>query len=193
MWVFGVEYDQKVDQGEDTAVFLATMTAEIFSGTGVLASRQQLVDIVGAVVRLESMEWNLHTAYDPTEVVEIGISLWVPLVLLLALLLPAVAWGVVRCRNRGNKSIFLPVEPAEWSACAARDLDNKGKGYVGSDPPLIGAEPLDEYYNQVYAFGPVAMIDGEASQHLGWVSRQAVVKQGAPSADERPHRRASVA
>lgn len=175
MAVLGIGFDRKVNQ--DTAVFLAAMTAEVFAGTGILSSRQQLIAVLGAVIRLESMEWNLHTAYDPVDVVKIGVSLWVPVVLLLALLLPVVAWGVVKWRGRG-KNLFLPVDPAEWSACAARALDSKH----GTSPLSTTAKPLDEHFDQLYAFGPVAAADNGStatSQRLGWVSRRAVVPAAA--------------
>lgn len=158
-------------QGGDTAALLASLTAEIFSGTGLLSSRQQLVDVLGAVVRLESMTWAVQSAYDPVDVVEIGISAWVLVVLLLALLLPAMVWVPVKCHSRGN-SFFLPVSPAEWSACAARELDKLRKE---DGPRLLGtAKPLDEHYDQVYAFGPVVSADegfGRSQQCLGWVNR----------------------
>lgn len=176
MAVVGIVYETEVGQGSNAAALLASMTAEVFSGTARLYSRQQLVDILGAMVRLESMERSLQTAYDPVEVVEIGVSTWVPVVLLLALLLPAVAWGLVKWHSRGTK-VFLPVSPAEWSACAARELADRSKE---DGSLLLGtAKPLDEHYDQVYAFGPVAGADekrflGSQQQRLGWVDREAV-------------------
>lgn len=157
MAVVGIEYDTEVEQGSSAAALLASMTAEIFSGTARLFSRQQLVDILGAVVRLETMERDFPTAYAPVEVVEIGVSAWVPVVLLLALLLPAMAYGLVRWKGRGKK-MFLPVSPGEWSACAARELGERGKedGSV-----LLGtAEPLDEHYGQVLGRWRVPTIGG---------------------------------
>lgn len=176
MAVVGIVYEPEVGQGSNAAALLASMTAEVFSGTARLYSRQQLVDILGAMVRLESMERSLQTAYDPVEVVEIGVSTWVPVVLLLALLLPAVAWGLVKWHSRGTK-VFLPVSPAEWSACAARELADRS---MEDGSLLLGtAKPLDEHYDQVYAFGPVAGADekrllGSQQQRLGWVDREAV-------------------
>lgn len=175
MAVVGIDYEPEVEQGSDTASLLASMAAEIFSGTGTLSSRQQLVDILGAVVRLESMEWGLQTAYDPVDVVDISISTWVPVFLLLALLLPAMAWLLVKWNSRGTK-LFLPVRPAEWSACAARELGEAGKE---DGSRLLGTvKPLDEHYGQVYAFGPVVSADDRIEeskqQRLGWVNRQAV-------------------
>ena len=55
-------------------MLLASMTAETFSGTGTLSSRQQLLEILGTVIRLESIEWGVQSAYDTKEVVEIGIT-----------------------------------------------------------------------------------------------------------------------
>lgn len=176
MAVVGIVYEPEVEQGSDAASLLASMTAEVFSGTARLYSRQQLVDILGAMVRLESMERSLQTAYAPVEVVEIGVSTWVPVVLLLALLLPAMVWGLVKWHSRGTK-MFLPVSPAEWSACAARELAERGK----EDGALLlrTAKPLDEHYDQVYAFGPVEGADEKRflrsqQQRLGWVHREAV-------------------
>lgn len=171
MAILAIDYGEKMEQGGDTAVILSSMTAEIFSGTGLLSSRQQLVDVLGAVVRLESMAWAIQSAYDPVDVVEIGISAWVLVVLLLALLLPAMVWVPVKWHSRG-KNIFLPVSPAEWSACAARELDELRKE---DGPRSLGtAKPLDEHYGQVYAFGPVVSADegfGGSQQRLGWVNR----------------------
>eukprot|EP00752_Nemacystus_decipiens_P007840 g7005.t1 len=174
--VLGIEYVPEVKQGSRAAALLASMTAEIFSGTARLFSRQQLVDVLGAVVRLESMDRSLQTAYGPVKVVEIGVSAWVPVVLLLALLLPAMAWGLVKWHTRGTK-MFLPVSPAEWSACAARELSKRSEE---DGSLLLGtAEPLDEHYGKVYAFGPVEGADemrfvGQHQQRLGWVKREAV-------------------
>lgn len=166
--VIGIEYEPEVEEGSDTASFLAAMTAETVSGTGKLTSRQQLIEVLGAVIRLESMTWGVQVAYDPEEVVEIGISLWIPLVLVLALVLPGVAWGFIRCQS-GN-SFFLPASPAEWSACAARELQ-RGE----NEPAGTTKNPLDIHYDQVYAFGPVVTDKyGGVSQRLGWVSKQAV-------------------
>ncbi|CAN0273100.1 unnamed protein product, partial [Scytosiphon promiscuus] len=172
MAVVGVDYATKIEQGSDTASLLASMTAEIFSGTGLLTSRQQLVDILGAVVRLESMEWDVQSGFDPVEVVEISISTWVPIVLILALLLPAIGWGLVKWRNRAQ-TFFLPVSPEEWSACAAREL---GRG--GNERHATWTlKPLVEHYDQLYAFGNVEGVgrNGEQpQQRLGWVKKQAV-------------------
>ncbi|CAM9711590.1 unnamed protein product [Sphacelaria rigidula] len=171
MAILAIDYGEKVVQGSDTAALLASLTAEIFSGTGLLSSRQQLVDVLGAVVRLESMTWAVQSAYDPVDVVEIGISAWVLVVLLLALLLPAMVWVPVKWHSRGN-SFFLPVSPAEWSACAARELDKLRK--EDGLRSLGTAKPLDEHYGQVYAFGPVVSADegfGRSQQCLGWVNR----------------------
>lgn len=180
MAVVGIVYEPEVEQGGSTALLLASMTAEIFGGTARLFSRQQLVDILGAMVRLESMERSLQTAHAPVEVVEIGVNTWVPVVLILALLLPAMAWGAVKWNSRGTK-IFLPVSPAEWSACAARELAERGKE---DGSLLLGtAEPLGGHYDQVYAFGPVEGAADERrfnvgaqqqQQRLGWVDREAV-------------------
>ena len=166
MSMVGVAYEAEVEQGSDAASILVAMTAEIFGGTGLLSSRQQLVEILAAIIRLESMVWGVQLAYAPVEVVEIGLSLWIPLVLLLSLVLPGLTWGFVRYKS--GRQFFLPVTPAEWSACAARDLD----GDVGS---WCTVSPPDKYYDQVYAFGP-ASIDGRdvVSQRLRWVSKQAV-------------------
>ena len=144
--VIGIEYEPEVEQGSDAALFLAAMTAEIFSGTGTLTSRQQLTEVLGVVVRLESMTWGVQIAYDPEEVVEIGVSLWIPLVLVMALVLPGVAWGFIRSRSENR--FFLPASPAEWSACAAREIQGE------DDPGRIAENPLDKHYDQVYAFGP---------------------------------------
>ncbi|CBJ33685.1 expressed unknown protein [Ectocarpus siliculosus] len=175
MSILAIDYGERVEQGNDTAALLAAMTAEIFAGTGLLTSRQQLVDVLGAIVRLESMAWDVQTAYDPLNVVEIGISAWVPVVLLLALVLPAMAWGFVKWHIRG-KYFFLPVSPAEWSACAARELSELGKDGSRSSGT---AKPLDEHYSKVYAFGSVVGTDeeGEGSQQrLGWINRNAVAQ-----------------
>ena len=165
--VIGIEYEPEVEQGSEAASFLAAMTAEIFSGTGKLTSRQQLTEVLGVVVRLESMTWGVQVAYAPEEVVEIGISLWIPLVLVLALVLPAVAWGSIRSLS-GNR-FFLPASPAEWSACAAREIEGE------DEPGRTTENPLNKHYDQVYAFGP-AVTDkyGGVSQRLGWVSKEAV-------------------
>lgn len=166
MSVVGVGYEAEVEQGSDAASILVALTAEIFGGTGLLSSRQQLVEILAAIVRLESMVWGVQSAYAPVQVVEIGLSLWIPLVLLLSLVLPGLAWGFVRCKS--SRQFFLPVTPAEWSACAARDLD----GGVGS---WCTVSPPDKYYDQVYAFGPASTDERDVvSQRLGWVSKQAV-------------------
>lgn len=173
MSILAIDYGERVEQGDDTAALLAAMTAEIFAGTGLLTSRQQLVDVLGAIVRLESMAWDVQTAYDPLNVVEIGMSAWVPVVLLLALVLPAMAWGLIKWHIRG-KYFFLPVSPAEWSACAARELSELGKDGSRSSGT---AKPLDEHYSKVYAFGSVVGTDeeGEGSQQrLGWINRNAV-------------------
>ena len=165
--VVGIEYEAEVEQGKDAASFLSAMTAETFSGTGKLSSIQQFTEILGAVVRLETMMWGVQIAYDPKEVVEIGISLWIPLVLLLAFILPGVAWGVLRCRS--GSSFFLPVSPAEWSACAAREIQ-----MVEGETGGIG-KPRDEHYDQLYAFGPeVDDKYGGVSQRLGWVGKHTV-------------------
>ena len=179
MGILAVDYGERVEQGGSTSSLLASMTAEIFAGTGLLSSRQQLVDVLGAIVRLESMAWNVQTAYDPVDVVEIGISAWVPVVLLLSLLLPAMAWGLVKWRSRGKK-FFLPVNPGEWSACAARELCELGK----EDGPRSTGKPLREHYDHVYAFGQAAGADEEVDglqQRLGWVKRSAVVPAGGGS------------
>lgn len=164
--IVGVAYEPEVEQGSDAASILVAMTAEIFGGTGLLSSQQQLVSILAAMVRLESMVWGVQSAYAPVEVVEIGLSLWIPLVLLLSLLLPGVAWGFVRCKS--GRQFFLPVSPAEWSACAARELD----GDIGSWRTV---SPPDKYYDYVYAFGPALTDERDGvSQRLRWVSKQAV-------------------
>ena len=171
--VIGIEYEPEVGQGSDAASFLAAMTAEMFSGTGKLTSRQQLTEVLGVVVRLESMTWGVQVAYDPDQVVEIAVCVWVPVVLALALVFPAVAWGFIRSRS-GNR-FFLPTSPAEWSACAAREA-------TGDDDPVrIAEDPLDKHYDQVYAFGP-AVTDklGGVSQRLGWVNKQAVSPEISP-------------
>eukprot|EP00903_Cladosiphon_okamuranus_P013863 g12898.t1 len=178
MSILAVDYGQRVVQGGNTAALLASMTAEIFAGTGLLTSRQQLVDVLGAIVRLESMAWKVQTAYDPVDVVEIGVSTWVPVVLLLALLLPVMAWGLVKWHTCGDKDLFLPVSTAEWSACAARELGEPGKTR-GSRSLEMTKKPLDEHFDQVFAFGPVKGADeesGESQQHLGWVNRSAVTQ-----------------
>ncbi|CAN0115869.1 unnamed protein product, partial [Laminaria digitata] len=165
MAIMGVAYEAEVEQGSDAALILAAMTAEIFSGTDRLTSRQQLVKILAAIVRLECMAWGIQSAYAPVEVVDIGINLWIPLVLLLSLLLPGLAWGCVRCKS--GRHFFLPVSPAEWSACAARELG----GDTGS---WCTVSPTEKYFDQVYAFGPASTGErGVVSQRLRWVSKQA--------------------
>ncbi|CAN0235202.1 unnamed protein product, partial [Ectocarpus sp. 12 AP-2014] len=171
--ILAIDYGQRVEQGSNTAALLASMTAEIFAGTGLLTSRQQLVDVLGAIVRLESMAWKVQTAYDPVDVVEIGVSAWVPVVLLLALLLPVMAWGLVKWHIRSGKDLFLPVSPAEWSACAARELGEAGNGRGSRSLEIT--KPLEEHFRQVYAFGPPVMGADEGSggsqqQRLGWVN-----------------------
>ena len=74
MVTVGIEYDAEMAQGSCAAMLLASMTAETFSGTGTLSSRQQLLEILGTVIRLESIEWGVQSAYDTKEVVEIGIT-----------------------------------------------------------------------------------------------------------------------
>ena len=166
MAIVGVAYEAEVEQGGDAASILVAMTAEIFSGTGLLSSRQQLVKILAAIVRLECMVWGVQQAYAPVEVVEIGISLWIPLVLFLSLLLPGLAWGFVKCKS--GRHFFLPVSPAEWSACAARELDGDAGSWCTVSPP-------EKYYDQVYAFGPASTDERDVvSQRLRWVSKQAV-------------------
>ncbi|CAM9311723.1 unnamed protein product, partial [Laminaria digitata] len=158
-------YEAEVEQGSDAALILVAMTAEIFSGTGLLSSRQQLVEILAAMVRLECMVWGVQSAYAPVEIVEIGISLWIPLFLLLSLLLPGLAWRCVRCKS--GRPFFLPVSPAEWSACAARELDGDMGSWRTVSPP-------DKYFDQVYAFGPASTDERDVvSQRLRWVSKQA--------------------
>lgn len=166
MAMVGVEYETEVEQGSDAALILVAMTAEIFGGTGLLSSRQQLVKILAAIVRLECMVWGVQSAHAPVEVVKIGIDLWIPLVLLLSLLLPALAWGFVR--RKSGTHFFLPVSPAEWSACAAREVG----GDVGS---WCTVSPPEKYYDQVYAFGPISNDERDLqSQRLTWVSKEAV-------------------
>ena len=168
MFTVGIEYDAEMAQGSDAAMLLASMTAETFSGTGTLSSRQQLVEILGAVVRLESIEWGVQSAYVAKEVVEIGISLWIPLVLFISLFLPGVAWVFFRFRS-GKKEFFLPVGPAEWSACAARELH-------GDKASWWTVSPVEDYYDHVYAFGPVSTdARGVASQRLEWIRKQDVL------------------
>ncbi|CAM9455239.1 unnamed protein product, partial [Hapterophycus canaliculatus] len=175
MGMISIDYGERVEQGEDTASLLAAITAEIFAGTGLLSSRQQLVDVLGAVVRLESMAWDVQTAYDPVDVVEIGVSAWVLVVLLLSLLLPAMGWGLAKWHSRG-KNFFLPVSPAEWSACAARELGGE-LGKEDGPRSLVAGKPLPEHYEQVFAFGQVVGADEEVDglqQRLGWVKRSAI-------------------
>ena len=92
MVIVGIEYEPELQQGSDAAKILSSMTAETFSGTGTLTSRQQLMEILGAVVRLEGIKWGVQSAYIAEEVVEIGVSEWIPVVLFLSLFLPGVAW-----------------------------------------------------------------------------------------------------
>ncbi|CAN0384687.1 unnamed protein product [Ectocarpus sp. 12 AP-2014] len=187
--ILAIDYGQRVEQGSNTAALLASMTAEIFAGTGLLTSRQQLVDVLGAIVRLESMAWKVQTAYDPVDVVEIGVSAWVPVVLLLALLLPVMAWGLVKWHIRSGKDFFLPVSLAEWSACAARELGEAGN--ERGSRSLEITKPREEHFRQVYAFGPPVMGADEGSggsqqQRLGWVNRRAVTQ--APTGKMAPFR-----
>lgn len=168
MIIVGIEYEPEVEQGSDAAKILAAMTAEIFAGTGTLVSRQQLMEILGAIVRLEGVVWGVQTAFVAEEVVEIGISLWIPLVLFLSLFLPGVGWVFFRFQS-GKKEFFLPVRPAEWSACAARELH-------GDKSCWWTVDPLGDYYDHVYAFGQVSADErGVASQRLGWVRKQDVL------------------
>ena len=94
-------------------------------------------------------------------------SLWIPLVLFISLFLPGVAWVFFRFRS-GKKEFFLPVGPAEWSACAARELH-------GDKASWWAVNPADDYYD-VYAFGPVSTDERDvASQRLKWVRKQHVL------------------
>lgn len=113
------------------------------------------------------------------DVVEIGVSAWVPVVLLLALLLPAMAWGLVTWHSRGGNDFFLPVSPPEWNACAARQLGEAGEEHGSRSSEMT--KPVDEHFGQVHAFGPPVMGTDEESggsqrQRLGWVNRSAVTQ-----------------
>lgn len=168
MTIVGIEYEPEVEQGGDAAKIVTAMTAEIFAGTGTLVSTQQLMEILGAIVRLEGIKWGVQQAFVAEEVVQIGISLWIPLVLFLSLFLPGVGWVFFRFQS-GKKEFFLPVRPAEWSACAARELH-------GDRSCWWTVDPLSDYYDHVYAFGQVSADErGVASQRLGWVRKQDVL------------------
>lgn len=162
MNVLGVRYESAVEN--DTAVLLSVMTAEVFSGTGPLTSKQQLLEVLSAIVKLESVEWGVRTAYSPKAAVLIGISTWVAVMLILALLLPGIAW--LAAKRHSGEHFFLPVSTSEWSACAAMELEA-----VGASSLTKPVKPLDVHYDQVYALRPATAERKTVSQRLGWVSK----------------------
>ncbi len=170
MSIVGIEYDYYIETFSDAAIILVAMTSEIFGGTGRLNSRQQLVEILGSIVKLESMSWGVQDAYLPRDVVEVTVATWVLVIFLVSFVLSGMAW--LACMKFGNTNkFFVPVSSSDWSACAARDKFCDSKSWYALPPE-------QKYYdNYVYTFGPVQASDKDVrTQELSWFPKSEVTR-----------------